>query len=103
MIYFLSTQAEDLHPCDPVDLLLPSPCGILESLQLGTCENQLIWLQRRKVARPACNSAHTISEKGSRRNGRLIDQCENTGNLFGPRSKGGIIKDFLWAISWDLC
>ena len=61
------------------------------------------WLQRRKVARPACNSAHTISEKGSRRNGSLKDQCENTGNLFGPRSKGGITKDFLWAILWDLC
>ena len=47
---------------------------------------------------PGCNSAHTINEKGSRRNGRLIGQCENTGNLFGPRSEGGIIKDFLWAI-----
>ena len=42
------------------------------------------------MVRPAC----TISEKGSRRNGRSIDQCENTGNVFGPRSEGGVIKDF---------
>ena len=44
-----------------------------------------------------------ISIDERRRNGRLIDQCENTGNLFGPRSEGGVIKDFLWAIIWDLC
>ena len=46
------------------------------------------------MARPVCNSAHTISDKGSRRNGKLIGQFENTGKLFGPRSEGGVIKDF---------
>ena len=46
------------------------------------------------MARPACNSAYTISEKRSRRNGRIIDQCENTGKVFGPRSEEGTIKGF---------